>query len=122
MSRTLPEWIGKTDDEPVPPRVRMRVLLRFDRLCENCGRVIRSGDRWTCDHIIALANAGANRESNLQPLCDWCNPEKNRADVAEKSKTYRMARKHAGIRRPSSFACSRSSPWKKKINGEVVRR
>jgi hypothetical protein len=31
MARTLYEWIGKTDDTPVPPRVRLRVLQHFGR-------------------------------------------------------------------------------------------
>ena len=28
MSRALPEWIGKTPDAKVPPRVRLRIFLR----------------------------------------------------------------------------------------------
>src|SRR5690349_13438235 len=101
MSRSVPEWIGKTDDEPVPPRVRLRVLLRHDRICAGTcgGRVIRPGKPWTCDHRIALINGGENRESNLQPLCDLCNPQKTAADVAEKSRVYERGLAHAGIKR-----------------------
>jgi hypothetical protein len=29
-----------------------------------CGRPLRPGDAWTCDHIVALISGGANRESN----------------------------------------------------------
>ena len=90
MPRALAaEWIGKNDDTPVPPRVRLRVLQRFGRRCDpngGCGRPIRPGDKWTCDHRAALINGGRNRELNLRPLCEWCDTNKTAVDVAEKSK------------------------------------
>ena len=39
-----------------------------------------------------------------------------------KAKVSRVRKKHLGIRKPSTFACSRNSKWKRKINGEVVAR
>lgn len=114
MPRAIPEWIGKSGDEPVPPRVRLRVLLTFNRVCNKCYRVIRPGVEWTCDHKIALINGGANRETNLQPLCQWCNPTKNAADVAEKSRVYERAASHAGIRKPRKIRS-----WRR-FNGEII--
>jgi len=32
MPRSIPEWIGRIDDTPVPPRVRLRALERFGRI------------------------------------------------------------------------------------------
>lgn len=126
MSRVLKEWIGENDDVAIPPRVRFRVLLSFGRICAgSCGgRVIRPGDQWTCDHKVALINGGENREKNLQPLCAWCNPEKNKADVGEKSKTYDMGARHAGIRKRQArpMIGTRASGWKQKMTGEWVRR
>jgi hypothetical protein len=29
MPRSRPEWRGKTDDDPVPPRVRLRIFERM---------------------------------------------------------------------------------------------
>jgi 5-methylcytosine-specific restriction endonuclease McrA len=99
MSRSLAEWVAKNDDQTPPPRVRLRVLMKFDRCCAGCG-VSLHGRPWTCDHIVALINGGENRESNLQPLGDkCCNPKKNAADVAEKSKTYRVQAKHYGVKK-----------------------
>lgn len=112
--RTVPEWIGRAPDEPAPPRVRLRVLLRNDRKCADCGRLIRAGKPWTCDHIIALINGGENRESNLQPLCEFCNPEKNAADQAEKSKTANVQKAHYGIKPKSKLS--------KEYRREVMRR
>jgi len=44
----------------------------------------------------ALINGGANRENNLDITCDWCLPEKNAEDVAEKSRVYSIRSKHVG--------------------------
>ena len=100
MPRSVKEWIGRTDDEPFPARVRLRILERHDRHCAGCGHLIRSGAKWTCDHIVAIINGGENRESNGQPLCHLCNPEKNKADVAQKAKTARMAKANYGLKKP----------------------
>lgn len=122
--RSLPEWIGRTPDSAVPPRVRLRVFDKFNQCCAGCGLSL-VGKRWTCDHIKALINDGENRESNLQPLGDdCCNKKKNKSDVAIKSKTYAVRAKHVGIRSRGSrpMPCGKDSPFKKKMSGEVVRR
>jgi len=125
MPRTVPEWIGRTDDTSAPPRVRLRVLERFGRRCDACGRALRPGDRWTCDHIVALINGGENREKNLHPLCAWCEPAKTAADVAEKSRSYRVRLHHAGIRlRPKGrpIAGTIASGWRHRLDGTWERR
>lgn len=126
MTRSVKEWIGKTDDTPVPPRVRLRVLGRYEHRCALCGRQIMTGERWVCDHKQAIINGGENRERNLQPICDWCDVKvKTPADVAEKSKIYDKARKHYGIKRkpkgrplPGTYA----SNIKKPFNGPPIDR
>lgn len=97
MSRNLPEWIGKTDDTPVPPRVKARVFLAHKGICHLSGRKIMPGDSWECDHVIAIINGGENRESNLAPALKAAHREKTNADVAEKSKVERIRQKHLGI-------------------------
>lgn len=122
--RSVDEWIGKNDDELVPRRVRVRVFTRADGCCANCGRRLHPGDKWTCDHIVALINGGENRERNLQVLCEWCDKPKTVFDIATKSKNYKRRAKHIGVKRSSRpFPCGRNSPWKKKIGtGEIVPR
>lgn len=122
MTRELPEWIAKHDDQAIPPRVRVRVFDRHDGRCHLTDRRIRAGEAWDCDHVIALVNGGEHRESNLAPALKAAHREKTAADVAEKAGVYRKRAKHLGIKKPSRFACSRDSKLKKKINGEVVPR
>jgi hypothetical protein len=97
MSRAVPEWIGKTPDTTIPPRVRMRVFTSKVGKCHRCSRKIGAGEPWTCEHLIAIINGGSNRESNLDVTCCFCLPVKNAEDVAEKSRVYRKAAKNIGI-------------------------
>lgn len=113
--RSVPEWIGKTDDEAPPPRVRVRVFERFKGVCQcGCGIVIRPGMPWQADHKDALINGGENREKNLVPILTDHHKVKTAADVAVKSKTYRMKAAHVGVRKPRTMRA-----WRK-FNGQPV--
>lgn len=94
MARSVSEWIGATDDQVPPPRVRIRVYDRWHGRCHCCKRVIRSGEYWQCDHVIALINGGQNRETNLAPACRNCCYEKTADDLAEKSAVADKRKKH----------------------------
>lgn len=117
--RTPPEWIGKDDDEPVPPRVRLRVFDKFHGICCECSVKI-VGRRWICDHRIAIINGGANREDNLGPIHEACDRKiKTPKDVAEKKVNNRVRSKHLGIRKAKGrpMPGSRASGIKFKIGG-----
>ena len=103
MSRELPEWIGKTDDTPIPARVKLRVFEAHGGVCHLSGRKIRAGDPWDCDHVQALINGGQNRETNLAPALRDKHREKTAEDVAQKAETYRKRSKHLGLKGPSSL-------------------
>jgi 5-methylcytosine-specific restriction protein A len=96
MIRALAQWIGATDDAMPPPRVRLRIFQAHGGRCYRSGRLIRAGDKWALDHILAIINGGKNVESNLAPILEDAHKEKTAEDLAIKSKTYRMAAKHAG--------------------------
>ena len=122
MSRSVPEWIGKTDDQQAPPRVRLRVFERHEGRCHRCNRKITPSDGWTLEHRIALVNGGRNAESNLCLTCNWCLPAKNAEDVAQKSHNAKVRIRHVGIKKPSRFAGGRNSRLKRKLDGTVVDR
>lgn len=122
MPRTVPEWIGANDDSQPPPRVRMRVLDRYNGRCYLTDREIRPGDPWQCDHVLALSNGGENRESNLAPILDDAHKAKTAEDVKIKAKTARLKKAHLGIREPSRMPGSKNSTVKRKLDGRVVDR
>lgn len=121
--RSVPEWIGKSDDTPIPPRVQLRVFERFGGVCQ-CGCTLKiAGQPWDTDHEIPLCAGGGNRESNLRPLLRAHHKAKTRRDVKTKSKIYATRSSHVGIRRTSRpLPFGRNSPLKRKVTGKVVRR
>lgn len=123
MTRRVPEWIGKTDDTPIPTRVRLRVFERYGGICHISGRPIRTGERWDCDHIVAIINGGEHRESNLVPVLKDPHKSKTAEDVALKSKNYRKRSAHLGLKKTSRpIPGSKASGWKKSISGKVSKR
>lgn len=120
--RTVPEWIGATDDTPVPPRVKLRVFERMGGVCHISKRKIMAGEEWDCDHVVALINGGENRESNMAPALKQPHRQKTADDVKLKAKTDRIRKRNLGIRKRSKFACSRDGKFKKKLDGSVVLR
>jgi hypothetical protein len=72
----------------------------------------------------AVINGGANRECNLHPLCEWCEPPKTEADVHEKSRSRRRLR-HAGIKlapKGRPLPGTIASGWKHRMDGGWERR
>ncbi len=123
MSREVPEWVGATDDTPIPKRVMLRVFERHGGICYLKGRKILPGDGWQADHVIALINGGGNRESNLAPALVEAHKAKTAQDVAIKAKTARVKAKHLGIAKSKSpLPFGRGSKLKRKIGGQVVPR
>jgi 5-methylcytosine-specific restriction protein A len=114
VSRSTEEWIATNDDQAIPARVRVRTFDKHGGKCAVCTLPIRGGLLPAYDHIIALVNGGSHRESNLQLLCVPCHKVKTRADVAEKSNTYRKRLKGQGQKKPRTM-----TRWRK-FNGDVV--
>ena len=121
--RSTPEWIGKTPDTPIPPRVRLRVFEAHNGICGLTGQKITAADKWDCDHITALKLGGENRESNLQPALRAAHRKKTAQDVAIKAKNERVRKKHLGIEtKKATIAGSKNSRFKRKVDGTVVLR
>jgi 5-methylcytosine-specific restriction endonuclease McrA len=123
MTRSTPDWIGKTDDAAIPARVRVRVFERDGGICHLSGRRIRAGDLWDVDHIVALVNGGKHCESNLAPALRDKHREKTKADMALKSKNYQVRAKHLGLApKGRPMPGSRASGLRKRMDGTVERR
>lgn len=120
--RTLPEWIGKTDDQRAPGKVRQRVFDREGGICHLCQQAIQVGQKYDLDHVEALINGGENRESNLKPAHRKCHIDKTAADVAEKSKIAAIRGKHIGAVRPSSKLATRDKRAPKRLTKQMPAR
>lgn len=115
---------------PVIPE-RRRPLTRAQRLrmhdehgskCVICLETIPAGEPFIDEHVIPLALGGSNDTSNRGPAHVGCAKIKTQRDQRMIAKAKRQRMKHLGIKKRSTFACSKNSPWRKKINGQVERR
>lgn len=109
MARSLPEWIGKSDDHRAPGKVRDRIFQREGGKCHLCGLEI-NGKKWDLDHVVALINGGENRESNLKPVHRKCHVDKTAQDVAAKAKAAAIRQKHTGAVTPKQSIKSPGFP------------
>lgn len=98
MTRSLPEWIGKTDDSMPPRRVRLRIFNRHEGICHISKRKIAAGERWQLDHIKALIDGGENVESNLAPALTAPHKDKTADEVKRKAKIDAQAKFNLGIK------------------------
>ena len=117
--REVPEWIGATPDTPIPKRVKLRIWERECGRCYLSSRKIMPGDAYEFEHVIAIANGGENRESNIRLALSSKHKEKTARDVAEKAHIDRIRAKHLGLH-PKGRGWNRG--LRKKMDGTVVRR
>lgn len=78
MARSVPEWIGKTDDSMPTQKVFLRLYSDQAGICAcGCKKVMNlNRDQIVRDHRIPLKDGGANRESNLQLMFAECHRPK----------------------------------------------
>lgn len=110
MARSTEEWIGKTDDARVPPRVRQRVFDAHGGICHISGRKIAAGEAWELEHIVALILGGQHRESNLAPALSEPHKRKTAAEMKIKAKIAAVRKAHMGIKADKPKIQSRGFP------------
>lgn len=119
--RVVPEWVGATDDTPVPARVKIRVFERYGGVCYLSRRKIRTGELWDVDHITAICNGGINCESNLAPALRDKHKDKTKRDLQEKSLIATKRKKFLGLKTKSRpMPGTRASGISKKFDGTVI--
>ncbi len=120
--RTIPEWIGKTDNSMPPGKVKDRIRDRQGDKCALTGHKFQTGDKVEYDHATPLWLGGENRESNLQAVLADAHKRKTQAEATVRAKVNSIRKKHRGIRKEPSMAGSKNSRFKKLITGEVIDR
>ena len=123
MARKTKEWHGKTDDTPVPPRVRLRNYNDHKGHCHICGQSITGGQLWETDHVVRLKDGGENREGNLAPAHKSCHAGKSGQENTAQAKTDKVRKKHLGIKKRTGrpLAGTKASGWRKRMSGKVER-
>ncbi len=102
-------------------RTKAIAALRANGRCESCKCKLRTG-YIEFDHEIPDGIGGENVPENCRCLCRSCHATKTKKDRGTIAKASRNFRKSHGIKPVSRFQTSRTSKWKKKLNGQLVLR
>jgi 5-methylcytosine-specific restriction protein A len=97
MARTVPEWIGKTDDSMPPDSVKQRIVERQGGVCAIDESAFGPKNKPQFDHIKPLWLDGENRESNLQALSKNAHANKTATEATVRAKVNANKRKSVGI-------------------------
>jgi hypothetical protein len=105
---------------------RKTKAARFEHckgLCERCGAKLRPG-RFHYDHVKPTGwLAGDASFENCECICAPCHREKTGVEAAAKAKGDRLRDKAIGaLKSRNPLPGGRQSPWKRKMDGTVVRR
>jgi len=106
-------------------RQRVDLFHRHGGACHLCGGRIYAGQEWDVSHAVPLELGGADDPSNMAPAHRRCHRQHTAAeDVPAIAKAHRREARHLGARAPSRHPLpgGRASPFKKRLDGSVVRR
>ena len=116
--RVVPEWVGKTPDSAIPPRVKLRIIDRQSGKCMECYRLFDAKLKPEFDHRPALINGGENREGMIEAVCIQCHARRTTSDVKEKAKISRLKTSFLSLKKTKKPP----SKYKRKLDGTVVLR
>lgn len=94
--RARPEWIADHPDQAIPKVVKLRIWEREGGRCYLTGAKINVGDAYEFEHVIALANGGEHRESNIRLALKDAHRAKTSDDAKLTAKIRRQQLKHIG--------------------------
>lgn len=106
------------------PRRKLAVFETHGGKCHICGQKIDGArEPWELEHLIPVAMGGEDDETNVAPAHVACHSAKTKKDRKQIAKANRVRAKHNGAKQTKHpLPGSKSSGWKRKISGEVVRR
>lgn len=107
-----------------PVKVRKFIWDRAGGLCEcGCGQPFTVSDPVQYDHIIPDALGGEATAENCRAIRRSCHQGKSIAERGSITKAHRLDRKAKGLTgRKAVIPGSKSSGWKRKLDGTVERR
>lgn len=104
-------------------KVKEAAWARSGGFCDECTVKIVTGQGPEFDHEIEAALGGEATLGNCRCLWVRCHRAKTSARAPALAKVKRLEKKAANIRpRKQTLPGGRGTPWKKKLNGQTVRR
>ena len=119
--------VGTTERHKLTPTKRLRIWERDKGVCCLCQNKIDGvRDRWIVEHKRALELGGEDADHNMGVAHQACADEKTNGptgDHARAAKAKRAKRMALGLKKSKTpLPGSRSTKWKRRMDGSVVRR
>lgn len=110
--------------KPLTDKQRLKLFIEENGICCVCGFKIDGVKEAWDEHIKPLWRDGTNERKNRGVAHRKCARQKTDGEASDRAKVRSVAEKHFGAHRAEfkPMPCGRASPWKKKMNGKVVRR
>lgn len=106
-------------------RRKKHIFVENAGICHYCGvKIDNKRERFEIAHVIALAMGGRDVNPNCRPAHVDCHRDATRrVDIPAIARVKRIADRHEGFHvAKNPMPGSRDSPWKRKMDGTVVRR
>lgn len=126
MSKRI--WILPERRKPLTRKEYAELYLRQDGRCPQCGQKleVKGGNEVEIrdEHLNPLWRGGSNELSNRELWCKPCTRPKDAEEATQRAKVKHSRDKHIGAMPKSKnpIPGSRSTRWKKKLDGSVVER
>lgn len=124
MPFVAPEDVATTRRGSLSAHRRLQAWERTGGTCVICeSRIDGVRERWIVEHIRALELGGADDLSNMGPAHEACGRTKTRDDHSRTAHAKRQKIRHLGVAvTPRPVPGSRSTPFKRTVNGRVILR
>ena len=110
----------------ISTRERLRLFNLHGGICHLCGgKIDGAREAWDINHEIPLELGGADDDENRKPAHRKCHQDHTaKTDIPNIARAKRREAKHFGAKAPPRHIIpgSKASPWKRKLNGQTVRR
>jgi len=113
-----------TSRKPLTAKQKLKMFVEHNGICCVCGGKIDGVKQAWDEHVDPLWRDGTNDMQNRRPVHVACARQKSADETKDRAKGQRIAEKHFGAKekRGPAMPGTKRSGWKRKINGETVRR
>mgnify|MGYP003386814677 CR=1 FL=1 len=113
-----------TPRKPLTAKQKLKMFIEHEGKCCICGLKIDGVKQAWDEHVDPLWRDGTNEMQNRRPAHIACARGKTADEATERNKGQRIAEKHFGAkeRKGRPMPGTKASGWKRKINGETVKR
>jgi 5-methylcytosine-specific restriction endonuclease McrA len=117
-------WTLPEPRERLTRKQFVALFMRQDGRCGNCTQKLEvKGGQVVCvdEHLNPLWRGGSNEMVNRELWCAPCTKPKTAQEAAQRGKAERVRDKHIGaLKSGTPMKAGRTSPYKRKMNGQLV--